>query len=243
MDITLDGIRDIRLYQLQKGYRFSVDALLLYSFVNLKIVRRIGDLGAGSGIVGILLAKKYPGAKVVLFEIQDVLAALAEKNIALNSLEERIKVIKTDLRKIKTLHPSLVTSHQFDLLVSNPPFRRFRSGLISEGEEKAIARHEIKLKLHELIDAVSYLLKVKGRFCMVYHPYRLSELIEIMKKKGLEPKRLRFVHSNKISEAKMILVEAVQGGKVGLKVDKPLYIYKKDGSYTDELMEIYNPGV
>jgi len=243
MDFTLDSIRDIKLYQPRKGYRFSVDALLLYSFVNLRIARRIGDLGAGSGIVGILLAKKYPDAKVVLFEIQESLAALAEKNIALNFLEERIKVIKTDLRKIKTLYPSLVTSHQFDLLVSNPPFRRFKSGLISEGEEKAIARHEIKLKLHELIDAASYLLKAKGRFCMVYHPYRLSELTEIMKKKGLEPKRLRLVHSNKISEAKMILIEAVQGAKVGLKVDKPLYIYKEDGAYTDELMEIYNPEV
>ncbi len=241
MDITLDSIRDIKLYQPRKGYRFSVDSLLLFDFVNLKNVRRIGDLGAGAGIVGILLAKRYPNAEITLFEIQASLAALAEKNITLNCLEERVKVIKTDIREIKLLHSSLVTPHSFDLLVSNPPFRRLRSGLISEEEEKAIARHEIKLMLHELIDAASYLIKEKGRFCMVYNPSRLSELMDILKKRDLEPKRLRFVHSHISSEAKMVLLEAAKGGKGGLKVDKPLFIYKEDGSYTDEVMEIYNP--
>ncbi len=239
MDITLDSIRDIQLYQPRNGYRFSVDALLLYDFVNLKHVRRIGDLGSGSGIVGILLAKKYPHAEIALFEIQDTLATLAGKNITLNRLDERVKVIKADIRKIKTRHPSLVTHYFFDLLVSNPPFRRVKSGLISEGQEKAIARHEIKLRLHELIEAASYLLKIRGRLCMVYHPYRLSELLEILKKRDLEPKRLKFIHSNISSEAKIILLEAVKGGKVGLKIEKPLYIYKDDGGYTDEMKEIY----
>ena len=74
---------------------------------------------------------------------------------------------------------------------------------------------------------------------MVYHPYRLSELLEILKKRDLEPKRLKFVHSNISSEAKIILLEAVKGGQVGLKVEKPLYIYKDGGSYTDEMKEIY----
>lgn len=240
MDVTLDSIRNIKLFQSKKGYRFSVDALLLFDFVNLKKVERIGDLGAGSGIVGILLTKKYFGAVVTLFEIQDSLAALAEKNITLNNLEERVKVMKTDLRRIKPLS-SFIAPHSFDLLVSNPPFRRLKSGRLSEGEEKAVARHEIKLRLHELVDAATYLLREKGRFCMIYHPSRLSELMEILKKRGLEPKRFRFVHSHVSSEAKMVLLEATKGGRSGLKVDKPLYIYKDDGRYTDEVMEIYNP--
>jgi tRNA1Val (adenine37-N6)-methyltransferase len=241
MDITLDSIRDIRLYQSKKGYRFSVDALLLFDFVNLRKIERIGDFGAGSGIVGILLAKKYPDAAVTLFEIQDSLAVLAEKNIALNNLEERVKVIKTDISRIKLFHASFIASHSFDLLVSNPPFRRLKSGRISEGEEKAIARHEIKLGIHDLIDAASYLLKARGRLCIVYHPSRLLELLDILKRKNLEPKRLRFVHSHISSEAKMFLLEATKGGRAGLKVDKPFYIYKGDGSYTDEVREIYNP--
>jgi len=240
MDVTLDSIRNIKLFQSRKGYRFSVDALLLFDFVNLKKIERIGDLGAGSGIVGILLAKKYPDAVVTLFEIQDSLAALAEKNIEVNNLEERVKVMKTDIKRIKLFHASRIAPDSFDLLVSNPPFRRLKSGRISEGEEKAIARHEIKLGLHDLTDAASYLLKVRGRFCMVYHPSRLLELFDMLKRKNLEPKRLRFVHSHISSEAKMILLEATKGGRAGLKVDKPFYIYKGDGSYTDEVREIYS---
>jgi len=241
MDITLDSIRDIKVFQSKKGYRFSVDALLLFDFVNLKKVKGIGDLGAGSGIVGILLAKKYSDAGVTLFEIQDNLAALAEKNVALNNLKDRVKVMKTDIRGIKLLNSSVIVPHSFDLLVSNPPFRRPQSGRISEGEEKAIARHEIRLRLSELVGAASYLLKAGGRLCMVYHPSRLAELMEALKKKRLEVKRLRFVHSYMSSEAKMILLESVHGGRAGLRVDKPLYIYKDDGNYTDEILNLYNP--
>ncbi|MEW6214309.1 MAG: tRNA1(Val) (adenine(37)-N6)-methyltransferase [Nitrospirota bacterium] len=239
MDVTLDSIRDIRLYQSRTGYRFSVDALLLFNFVNLRSVSSIADLGAGSGIVGILLAKKYPDADITLIELQDSLVKLAEKNVTLNLLEDRVRVIKADIREIKTCHLLSVTPYYFDLVVSNPPFRRLKSGLISTEDEKAIARHEIKLRLGELIDAASSLLRAKGRFCIVYHPYRLSELVETLNKRDLEPKRLRFVHSNISSEAKLILLEAVKGGRAGLKVDKPLYIYKENGSYTDEMKELY----
>jgi tRNA1Val (adenine37-N6)-methyltransferase len=243
MDITLDSIRDIRLYQSRTGYRFSVDSLLLYDFVNLRKVSCVADLGAGSGIVGILLAKKYPDANITLFELQESLVRHAERNLLLNKLEDRIRVVKADITKLTIANSSLQTPNFYDLAVSNPPFRRLKSGLMNIEEEKAIARHEIKLRLHELINAASYLLKARGRFCMIYHPCRLSYLVDTLKKRGLEPKRLRFVHSTISSEAKMILMEAVKGGKEGLKVDKPLYIYKENGRYTDELEEIYNPSL
>lgn len=236
MDVTFDSIRDIRLYQSRLGYRFSVDSLLLYRFVNLKRVKTIADLGAGIGIVGILLARKYPQAKVTLFEIQDSLIKLAEENVVQNYLEERVRVIKCDIRD----QPSIANIHKdFDLVVSNPPFRRLKSGRLNVEEEKAIARHEIKLRLKELVKTVSHLLRKKGRFCVIYHPWRLPELMDTLKRAYLEPKRLRFVHSNISSDAKMVLLEAVKNGQEGLKVDKPLYIYREDGSYTQELNEIY----
>ena len=236
MDVTLDSIRDIKLFQSKSGYRFSVDSLLLYDFINLKKTGSIADLGAGSGIVGILLAKKYPSARVALLEVQDSLVRLAEENVARNRLEDRVRVIRCDLRN---LTPGCLAGQGFDLIVSNPPFRKLKSGLLNIEEEKAVARHEIKLRLHELIDAASCLLKAKGRFHIIYHPYRLLELMDTLKKKNLEPKRLRFVHSNTSSEAKMVLLEAMKMGRGGLKVDKPLYIYEQDGSYTDELEDIY----
>jgi tRNA1Val (adenine37-N6)-methyltransferase len=237
MDVTLDSIRDVQLYQPAKGYRFSVDALLLFEFVSLRTVWNIADFGAGSGIVGILLAKKYPHSQVTLFELQESLVSLAEKNTSLNHMNDRVKVVKCDLRNHGLL--SSPPSRHFDLVVSNPPFRACKSGLLNIEEEKAIARHEIMLKLDELADAAAALLKIRGRFCLIHHPNRLAELIVALKKRGMEPKRLRFVHSSSATEAKMVLIEAVKGGRTGLKVEKPSYIYNEDGSYTDQMKAIY----
>jgi tRNA1Val (adenine37-N6)-methyltransferase len=235
-DVTLDSICDIQLYQPAKGYRFSVDALLLFEFVDLKTVRNIADLGAGSGIVGILLAKKYLHSQVTLFELQESLVSLAEKNTALNRMNDRVKVVKCDLRNRALLASP---SRQRDLVVSNPPFRACKSGLLNSEEERSIARHEITLKLDELADAAAALLKIRGRFCLIHHPNRLVELIAALKKRAMEPKRLRFVYSSPATEAKMVLIEAVKGGRAGLKVEKPFYIYNEDGSYTDEMKAIY----
>ncbi len=236
MDVTLDGIRDIKIYQSKTGYRFSVDSLLLSDFVNLKTVRNIADLGSGSGIVGILIARKYPKAKVDLFEIQPGLVDLSEKNIRLNNLKDRMQAHQCDIRTLPALYPG---PYEYGLAVSNPPFRKPKSGRINVEEERAIARHELRLSLSELVASARLLLKAKGRFCIVYHPCRLSELIDTLKKKNLEPKRMRFVHSTHSSEAKMALVEAVKGGRPGLKVENPLFLYNEDGSYTEEMREIY----
>lgn len=233
MNITLDSICNIQLYQSKTGYRFSVDSLLLYDFVNLRTSKSIADFGAGSGIVGILLARKYPEAHVTLFEIQESLAKLAEKNVQLNKLEKRVSVVKTD---IKTLPKRSI----FDLIVSNPPFRRLKSGRINIEEERAIARHEINLSLSDLIKSAANTVLAKGRFCLIYHPWRLSELFVTLRKNDFEPKRLRFIHSNPSTEAKMVLLESVKGGKIGLKIEKPLYIYEENGEYTEEIKSIYN---
>jgi len=229
MEVTLDSIRDIQLYQSKTGYRFSVDALLLFDFVHLKIVRKIADLGAGSGIVGILLAKKYHHATAVLYEIQPGLASLAGQNILINNMQNRMKVVQTDITDLSTPDTFSPTPDRYDLVVTNPPFRRGESGRINIDEERAIARHELKISLRGLIDAASHLLKPKGRFCIIYHPVRFAELMDILRRKDIEPKRVRFVHSNRNSEAKMVLLEAVRGGRMGLKIEKPLFIYDDEG--------------
>lgn len=236
MEFTLDSIRDIRLYQSKTGYRFSMDSVILTSFVNTPGAERIADLGAGSGIIGLLLAKKYPGAKVTLFELQDSLAGLAEKNISLNLLKERVCLFKTDIRTIKTMSGS--NFRQFDVVVSNPPYRKEKTGLISPDKETAIARHEIKLKLSELATTASHLLRHRGRFFFIYHPERLAEIINTLGAQRLEIKRLRFVHSTSLSEAGMVMVEAVKEGRPGLKIAPPLFIYNADGTYTEEMGNI-----
>jgi tRNA1Val (adenine37-N6)-methyltransferase len=240
MGITLDTIRDIKIYQSKHGYRFSVDALLLYSFVNLPVVKRFADLGAGSGIIGLLLAKKYPVSRGVLIELQGSLVRHAEENVRLNSLEDRIRVIGFDVRKIteRAGEAGILEGGRYDLVVSNPPFRGPKTGLLSPEEERAVARHEIMLKLPELVSAARTLLRPRGRLFLIHHPERLGELLDTLKEKNLELKRLRFVHSHMCSEAKMVLVEAVKEGRAGVKVERPLCLYDAQGAYTDEVQEI-----
>jgi tRNA1Val (adenine37-N6)-methyltransferase len=243
METTLDWIRDIRLYQHKDGYRFSVDALLLYAFVNMKHVNHAVDLGTGSGIIGLLIAKKYPKSTVLLVELQESLYRLAEKNISLNGLQERVSLMNADIRDMR----SMLGPHTCDLVVSNPPFRKPATGRLSIGEEKAIARHELKIKLPELVASASYLLKGKGRFFMIFHPDRLLEVLDALRLHSLEPKRLRFVHNDISAVSKIFMIEAVKDGKPGLKLDKPLFLYEQSsvddkgngGTYTEEVRKMY----
>ena len=239
MVLTFDHIRDVKICQSRKGYRFSVDALLLYSFVTMPLAERIADLGAGSGIIGLLLAKKYPSASVTLFELQQRLASVAEKNVALNNLGKRVRVMQGDVRDMSAITSPPADAGSFDMVVSNPPFRKERSGLVNPEEERAVARHEIKLTLPELVRAAHYLLRTKGRFFLVHHPGRLAELVSVLREKRMEVKRLRFVHSRASSEAKMVLVEALHGGRGGVKVERPLVIFDEKGEYTEEMLVLY----
>lgn len=234
-ETTLDGVRDIRVYQHRYGYRFSVDALLLYSFVNVRHASEIADLGAGSGIIGLLLAKKYEEARVLLVELQEGLYALARRNIKLNGLGGRVDAALSDVNLVA----GKVRDVFFDVVVSNPPFRKPTTGRISLGEERAVARHEISLRLPELVRAASSLLRARGRFFMIYHPERLMELMDTLRTNRLEPKRVRFVHNDPSSVSKIVLVEAVKEGRAGIRIEKPLFIYQKDGSYTSEVEEMY----
>ncbi len=234
-ETTLDGIRDIKVYQHKQGYRFSVDALLLSSFVNVRHAETIADLGTGSGIIGLLLARKYPGAKVLLVELQKSLYALAKRNIILNNMEERVEVLLADIKDMKeTAQP-----RSYDLVVSNPPFRKPETGCLSNGEEKAVARHELRLEFADLAGAASHLLKAHGRFTMIFHPERLLEVIDLLRRNRLEPKRTRFVHNDPKTGSKIVLIDAVKDGRPGLKVERPLFIYDEKGEYTAELNEMY----
>jgi len=235
IETTLDGIRDIKVYQNKNGYRFSVDALLLCSFVNVKHADNIADLGTGSGIIGLLLAGKYSDAKILLVELQESLYNLAERNVLLNCMEDRVKVMLADIKDMrKTVLPM-----SYDLVVSNPPFRKPETGRLSPGNEKAVARHELRLKLEDLAATVSHLLKARGRFCMIFHPERLFEIIDTLRRTRLEPKRLRFVHNDIYATSKIALIEAVKDGQAGIKIEKPLFMYNEKGEYTAEVNEMY----
>lgn len=231
---TLDTIKDAKIIQSKDGYRFSVDAILLENFISIKRFDKGVELGTGSGIISILLAKRLRNAKITAVEIQEGLAERAEKNVEINGLKGRIDVRSMDMRKLRDeFH-----TNEFDLVFSNPPFRKPKTGRMSTYEERAIARHEIEISLPDIVGTASYLLKHNGRFYIIYHPFRLAELVSLLRKSRLEPKRMRFVHSRPGEEAKMVLVEAVKGAGVWLKIDPPLYMYEKGKDYCREVRDI-----
>lgn len=233
---TLDSIRDIKIIQAKDGYRFSIDAVLLENFISAKRLQKGVELGTGSGIISILLASRLKGPKIIAVEVQKPLAERARRNVSLNNLDDRIEIIANDMRALKKTFPA----NTFDFVFSNPPFRKTKTGRLSKYEERAVARHEIEITLPDLIKTAAYLLKHAGRFYLIYHPFRLAEMIEMLRKSKLEPKRMRFVHSKEGDEAKMVLIEAVKGSGTWLKIDPPLYLYDHGSEYTDEMKGILN---
>ncbi len=234
-DETLDTIKEIKLFQAKNGYRFSVDALLLENFISAKRLGRGLELGAGSGIISILLAKSRKDTNIISVEIQESLAERARRNVRLNGMGDRVEILSKDIKELKGIFPT----NTFDFVFSNPPFRKPESGRLSIHKERAVARHEIEITLPDMISAAAYLLKHTGKFYLIYHPFRLAELISLLRKARLEPKRMKFVHSRAGEEAKMVLVEAVKGSGIWLKIAPPLYIYEKANEYTPELKKIF----
>ena len=233
-DETLDTIKDVKIIQSRDGYRFSIDAILLENFISARRLEKGIELGTGSGIISILLAKRFENTEITAVEIQWALAERARKNTELNDLKEKINILSMDMRELRKEFPA----NGFDFVFSNPPFRKTETGRMSTDEERAIARHEIEISLPDLISTAAYLLKHNGRFYMIYHPFRLAELVSLLRESRLEPKRIRFVHSRHGEEAKMVLIEAIKGAGIWLRIEPPLYLFENGNDYTRETSDI-----
>jgi tRNA1(Val) A37 N6-methylase TrmN6 len=225
-DETLDTFfhGTLQVIQKKKGYRFSVDAVLLSQFINLRKNERVIDLGTGCGILPLLLSHTTKAHSFVGVEIQKGLAECAEKNVFLNHLENRISILKQDFRGLKGTFPP----GSFDVVLSNPPYRRYQTGRINPSVEKAVARHEIKGTLEDLISIASYLLPPKGRCYLIFPALRTVDLFVALRGLKLEPKRLQFVHPRFEEEAKFILIESIKDSGVELKIMEPLILHESD---------------
>jgi tRNA1Val (adenine37-N6)-methyltransferase len=234
---TLDSLFGGRLRILQKksGYRFSIDALLLAHFAGPHPKDRIIDLGTGCGILPLIIAFRKKTGKIVGVEIQPSLADLARRNATLNRLSTRIKILEKDLRDLEGKNLRGI----FDLVLSNPPYRRVGAGRVNPCPEKALARHEFKATLRDVLRAAQYLLKEKGRLAMIYPASRAAELIQEMRQFNLEPKRLQFVHSQPKEEARLMIVEGFKEGRAQVRVLPPLILYDSARNYTPEAQELF----
>lgn len=208
----LDDLQFNNLFIIQnpKLYCFTSDAIELCNFVKAGSKDRIVDLCSGSGVIGILAQAKTKAKSVVLVEIQQQLAEMSERSIEYNKLKN-IKVINAPLQNI---HKQIGTG--FEVVVCNPPYKLSKGGVVSEKEEIAICKHEIKVTLEEIIKEASKLLKFGGRFYTVNKEERLADIFCLMRKYNIEPKTLKIRKSTK--RANVVLVEGKKGGKVGLTI-------------------------
>jgi tRNA1Val (adenine37-N6)-methyltransferase len=224
----------LSLLQGKQGYRVSLDAVLLARFAKVRGAQEILDLGCGNGPIALMLAILHPQARITGLEAQRAMVQRAQKNTELNRLRERVAIIPGDVRFIK--RHFLPAS--FDAVVSNPPYGAARSGRINPDTEKGVARHEILAKLGDFLRAGAYVLRRGGKYAVVFPAPRAIDVLFEMRQSGLEPKRLRWVHSRAGNAASLVLVEAAKEGGTELHVAPPLMIYGEDGKYTAEVKEM-----
>lgn len=231
--LTHDAFFQGRLHvkQQRRGYRFSIDAVLLAGAVAPRERDRVVDLGTGCGIIPLMLAFRHPGLRIWGVEVQAELAAIAAENVHDNEWGDRLTIVPADMRRLGADR----FGGPVDRVVANPPYRRARSGRVNPDAQCAVARHEIAITLPELIAAAKRMLKTGGRFHAIYSAERAAELLACMRAEGIEPKRLRSVHSTAGADARLVTVEGLKAGRPGLAVSPPLVVYDERGGYSAEV--------
>jgi tRNA1Val (adenine37-N6)-methyltransferase len=235
---SLDALASggLRIVQSVKGFRHSMDAILLAQFAAPRPTDRVLDLGCGNGVIALMLAHRYPLLRVVGLEIQPALASRALRGAQLNGLHDRVEIVEGDLRRVEALLPPA----GFDLVLCNPPYREIGRGRLNPDPERSQARHELSATISDVVAAIRYALAPRGRACLIYHASRLPELLARLRAERLEPKLLRPVHSFPGGDAELILVEARHEGRPGLRMLAPLFVYQtRGGALSPEMEEIY----
>ena len=233
-DLEYEGLKII---QNEKGFCFGIDSVLLSDYAkNIRNNSVVMDIGTGTGIISLLLCKKTKLKKIFGVEIQEDVASMAKRSIKLNNLEDKFEIINKNIKDIQ----EIFENNTFDAIVTNPPYKKVDTGLLSKEKKQLISRHEVECTLEDIIKISYKLLRSKGELYMVHRAERLVDIMYILRKNKLEPKNIRFVHSKEKEKPNLILIRCVKNANEFLKIDNPLIIYNEDGSYTDEILEIYN---
>ncbi len=230
--------KNMKIIQRKDMFNFSLDTVLLAHFCTInKDLDEIVDFGTNNAAIPLLLSRRTD-KKIKGIEIQEEAVTLANKNVALNHLENQIEIIHADIKNY------VEDAKKVKLVVCNPPFFKVdeRSHL-NDNEYLKIARHEIKINLEEIIQCASKILDNKGRFAMVHRPDRFIEIVNMMQKYDIEPKRVRFVYPKMGKESHIFLIEGMYKGNKGLKIESPLYAHNDDGSYSQEVRKMFGEDI
>lgn len=224
-----------RIIQDPERFCFGMDAVLLSGFAKAKEGDHVIDLGTGTGIIPILMEAKTKASTLVGLEIQPESADMAQRSVELNHLEKKIRIVTGDIREAS----SIFGAATFDVVTSNPPYMTEHHGITNEKSPKAIARHELLCTLEDVICQAAKLLRPGGSFYMVHRPFRLADIMVLMREYHLEPKRMKLVYPYIDKDPNMVLIEGLRGGRPRLTVERPLIVYQSHGVYTDEIYDIY----
>ncbi len=231
-DLDVNGFRII---QNPFCFCFGMDAVLLANFVRVNPKAKGLDIGTGTGVVPLILTAKNRGAHWTGLEVQPNMADMASRSVKLNDAEDKISIVEGDVKNVR----ELFEPGQFGVITSNPPYMKPNSGLQSGSETINISRAEIMATLEDVVSAASYLLKTSGTFAMVHRPSRLPEIMDILLKYRLEPKRMQLVQPTVDKEANLVLIECVKEAGKELRLLPTLIVYKENGDYTEELLSYY----
>lgn len=231
-DLQLDGLKIIQ----NNKYNFTSDSAILANFVSAKKSDTCVEIGTGTGVISILVNYKNNPKKIIAFEIQKEVSSLAEKNIKLNNLQDKIEIINSPIQNFK----EYVNKESIDVVFANPPYLKVNGlSLINTEDTKAKSRHEICLTLEEFIKYSSQILKFGGKLFFVHRPNRLSEIFECLHKYKLEPKKMFFTQPNEKTEPSTVLIMAQKNAKPELKVLPTLITNDKNGDYLFTIRELY----
>ena len=228
--------RGYSIIQKKTGFRFGLDAVLLADFADVKKGSQVIDLGTGTGIVSILIAAKRDIKRIVGLEIQTEIADMAKRSAIMNSFMDKLEIVCGDIK----YSSDLFGNSSFDEVVTNPPYFSAGKGLICENESITCSRHEILCDLEDVIRESSKLLRPGGSISMVHRPFRLPDIISLMRKWRIEPKLMRMVQPKANKPANLVLIKGYKDGKPELKMLPTLLVFNEDGTYTKEIDEIYN---
>lgn len=244
MDIKLNkderiddlGLKGLKIIQNSKWFCFGIDSVLLSDFSkNIKKDARVIDLGTGTGIISILLCGKTELKNIVGVDIQENVCEMANRSILLNELQNRAEIVCDNITNMRNRYDTC----SFDVVVTNPPYKKNNTGIKNGEKQKEISRHEIYADLDDFLKTAFYLLKDKGEFYMVHRPERLVDVMNCMRKNKIEPKTIRFVFSNVNKAPVLFLIKGIKNAKSFLEIMPNLYIYDNDGLYTEEIKKIY----
>ena len=225
-----------KIIQNSEMFKFGIDAVLLsyFAFNQIRNNEKIIDLGTGNGIIPLLLAKSR-AKNITGLEIQAENVKMAKKSIELNQLEEKINIIQGDIKLVS----ENFSKHSFDSVLTNPPYMINNHGKQNPNDAKLIARHEVLCNLEDIISATDFLLKPNGKFFMIHKAFRLPEIFNSMIKHKIEPKRMQMILPFTDKEANLVLIEGRKNGNPRLQIEKNLIVYKKPGTYTKMIEDIY----